>query len=161
MEVFATHATADYVPPSTFNHGRPWSESAKTNLLSDFDAGLSLKELCARYGRTGNSILGALRNLGAVSYDAQKSNYICNYREKQMSTAVATPVNAKVIENVVMIRGHNAASFSDDAIFKLIADLEVEADTLSKIQNKPKKLAKKIEDIHADIKKLVEYVDAR
>ena len=65
------------------------------------------------------------------------------------------------IETKTFIRGMEASSLSDNDIFKLIAKLEGEVDTLGKIKVKSVKLEKAIADLNNDVQKLVEYLDSR
>ena len=70
-------------------------------------------------------------------------------------------MSEKTIETLVLIQGQNAAELNDKQIFALIGKLENEAKRMGEITNKPKKLVAAIEQIQADIAKLVEYVDTR
>lgn len=67
----------------------------------------------------------------------------------------------KAVENITYIYGVDAANVTDDQIFQHIANRELEIKSLEVIENKPKKLAAKIEALHAEIKILVDFVDAR
>lgn len=76
-------------------------------------------------------------------------------KEAPMTTIVFS------VDTLTTINGKNAADFSDDDIFKMIADTENAVAKLDAIKHKPAKLKKKIEDLNDVIAKLVAYVDAR
>lgn len=65
------------------------------------------------------------------------------------------------IETKTYIFGDLSTDLSDQQIFDVIKSLEDEVVKLSKIENQPKKLEKKIKDIKEDIVALVEFVDSR
>jgi len=65
------------------------------------------------------------------------------------------------IESKVFIFGQESKNVSDDQIFDRVAALEAQIEQLDKTQNKSKKLAAKIEALHADIKALNDFVDSR
>lgn len=104
-----------------------------------------------------------LTEQGLAEWDTIHPNACCDLLTKTQPEIKEQTMNANAptIETKTFIAGVEAKDLSDDDIFKKIAQLEQLAESLSKIQNKPKKLAAKIDGIHADIKKLVEYVDGR
>lgn len=65
------------------------------------------------------------------------------------------------IETKTYIFGQLAANVTDDQVFSQVAALEAQIEQLDKTVNKSKKLAAKIEALHADIKALNDFVDAR
>lgn len=67
----------------------------------------------------------------------------------------------KLIETRVFIKGVDASTMSDDAIFQAIAEAELEIDRLEQINNKPEKLGRKITKLYKAIAKVKAYVDNR
>lgn len=67
----------------------------------------------------------------------------------------------KLIETRVFIKGVDASTMSDDAIFQAIAEAELEIDRLEQINNKPEKLGRKITKLCKAIAKVKAYVDNR
>lgn len=93
--------------------------------------------------------------------------YLCNLTtqngETQMNPTCGTAQSSppKVFEERQLLNGNNMAHMSDDEIFQAIAAMEEEAKTLSKIETKSTKLAERIEEINANIQKVVAVLDAR
>ena len=48
------------------NAGKPWDDSELTNLIESFDAGVEIKQLAQRHGRTEGAIVSRLERLGKV-----------------------------------------------------------------------------------------------
>lgn len=69
--------------------------------------------------------------------------------------------NTKAVSTVTYVYGQPVDSMSDDQIFNLIAKIEQEIESLSKIKAQSKKLEKKVASLKDDINKLVELVDNR
>ena len=69
--------------------------------------------------------------------------------------------NAKPVEVRTFIFGQDATAVSDDTIFGQISNIEDKIANLNKIENKPAKLVAKIDGLKADIKALMDFVDAR
>ena len=70
----------------------------------------------------------------------------------------------KIEEQVNIVMGahiSNAADYSDESIFTLIAEMEKEIEKLGEIKNKPKKLESELERMTDEIAALVKYVDGR
>lgn len=68
---------------------------------------------------------------------------------------------AQAIKTITYVYGKPSTDVSDDEIFSHIARIEGEIKKLGAVENKPKKLAAKIDAMHAEIKGLIELVDNR
>lgn len=168
-------------------HGRPWLDEDYANLRRMFFEVNSLTYICKTLGRSAGGVVPKLKQMKLV-YEGNDNMYHPNiyyavdssaetrvqprsseelYDLQQAETLnqiqEQTEMNneVKVIEEITLINGQNATNLSDDDIFKLIGKLEEMAQSLCRIQNKPKKLVAKIDSINEDIKKLVDFVDAR
>lgn len=81
--------------------------------------------------------------------------------ETQLNQENIMNQSAPAIEVKAFIFGQESKNVSDDQIFNHVANLEAQIEQLDKTQNKSKKLAAKIDALHADIKALNEFVDNR
>jgi hypothetical protein len=160
------------------NYGNPWSKRELEQLVELYRKDLTLHQMCHALGRPASGVVAKLeqtRCIRKTNYGAaygSRANYErCKVAAPSTSTLPATseaPAGAeettmseKTIETRVLIQGQNAAEMSDKQIFSLIAKLEKEIKAMSEIERKPKKLVAAIDQIKADIDKLVEYVDSR
>lgn len=109
---------------------------------------------------------------GALRYLYSQNSKISFFRETEFRKSPPTPFPTTYIDDTgepimnnietkTFIRGAEASSMSDSDIFRLIAKLEGEVDTLGKIKVKSVKVAKAIADLNEDVQKLVEYLDSR
>lgn len=143
-------------------YGVTWTADEHRTLLDHFRCGKSIYRMMEEMRRPAAGILAKLVDHGCIQKDADGNYFYVNQTTTVQPTKEHEMTqNAANIETKTVIRGQDAATLSDDQIFSLIGKLEQEAEGLGKIQNKPKKLGAKIEAIHDDIKKLVEYVDGR
>lgn len=169
-DVFATsreyYALSGYSGP---RHGKLWYSEDYEKLEELFKKGCTLELIAKGMGRSVGSVIPKLRSMGFVQ-DIGGEDFL--YAIDICPQPIETPkfpeaftqeqeIMTKVIEGIILINGTNATELSDDQIFGLIAKLEDKATSLSNIAHKPKKLLAKIDEINADIIKLVEYVDAR
>lgn len=65
------------------------------------------------------------------------------------------------IETRIFVNGQDVAGLKDDDVYQLIADQEKAISELEKIQTKPKRLQKEIDDRRAGIEALVKMLDER
>lgn len=65
------------------------------------------------------------------------------------------------VEKQTLLNGNRIETFSDDAIYNMIAAAEKKVEELETIKNKPKRLVKEIESRRADIQTLVDYLDSK
>ena len=168
------------------NHGKTWTQAHCDQLAEGFIRGLPLSQICEQLGRAGDVVLAKMVQvlmlvrvpLGNYRYEYYVTNewfikikldnpYLLAARPTpvpQLQPEIETDMNdtkSPIIVTQYLIAGQNADSMDDGAIFKLIAKLELEAEQLGKISNKPKKLVARIQAIKEDVQKLVDFVDAR
>lgn len=65
------------------------------------------------------------------------------------------------VEKQTLLNGTKIETFSDEAIYNMIAAAEKKVEELETIKNKPKRLVKEIESRRADIQTLVDYLDSK
>lgn len=61
-----------------FAAGQPWTTPLVDALLNDFDAGLDLKELCVKHGRSPAAIISQLQRLGLIMQHGYRSYHKVN-----------------------------------------------------------------------------------
>jgi hypothetical protein len=157
-------------------HGKPWSEHEYKALRQLYVDGATLAQMCCTLERPAAGILPKLcdeRLIRALDYwtyaevAPRRTPFGFASLPVPISPTIEAPraeettMSEKTIETLVLIQGQNAAELNDKQIFALIGKLENEAKRMGEITNKPKKLVAAIEQIQADIAKLVEYVDTR
>lgn len=64
------------------------------------------------------------------------------------------------VETKHFLNGRDIATLSDDELFQAIAAVEKNIKTLEEIENKPKRLVAKIEELRSGLKTLIEYLDS-
>lgn len=65
------------------------------------------------------------------------------------------------IETITYVNGQRVDQISEEALFQTIAGAEKEVERLSKLENKPAKIVRRIEEIKASIAALVTLIDER
>lgn len=97
---FLTPATVKQAKRTTSpeNAGKPWSEAEDSELLSEFDAGQSVKSIALSHGRTHGAITSRLIRLGRIqerneAFTKALTNASSGASQKQASLASAQPLN--------------------------------------------------------------------
>lgn len=174
--VYTTDASVkrleEKLPSRPFNHGKPWSEKELADMAEFFDAGAPLEHLCFMLGRTPIAVLAKLHSGGFI--EPHGTHYRVIERNKPMnennpyspvakSAGYAQPTRHAIVgvEQVTLINGERAESFSDDALVSMIATNEAEVDRLSAIKVSSKAITKMVEQRRKFIADLVAVLDAR
>ena len=142
--------------------GEPWGSMYQSN-YSVLPSDRLLKNANRELYQRGHASLNAV-HLNSCFTNRSTSSACLIKTEVTYGTEVPTKehdMSKPIIETKTFIAGVDASTLTDIEIFNKIAELEVKADKWSKVQNKPKKLGKMIDEVHADIAALVKYVDER
>lgn len=92
---------------------------------------------------------------GEIQVEDRYSKEITIYNQKEFDML------NKAVANITLVYGKDSRLIEDTEIFGHIKKLEDEIKKLNSIENKPKKLSKKIDELNGDIKELVAVVDGR
>jgi len=150
-------------------HGQIWTDTDYANLVHMFNTGATLKQMAEALMRPADGVINKLAAKRLIEFDPGTLNYYVTRHATRGAESQPQPINstqepamtAPTIETKTFIQGEDAANLSDAQIFAKISSLEGQITKLDAIKTKPKKLVKVIEDLQADIAKLVEFVDAR
>ena len=136
-----------------------------------FNIGATLKQMAEALMRPADGVINKLAAKRLIAFDPGTLNYYVTRHatrgaesqpQPQPTNSTQEPaMTAPTIETKTFIQGEDAANLTDAQIFAKISSLEGQITKLDAIKTKPKKLVKVIEDLQADIAKLVEFVDAR
>ena len=69
--------------------------------------------------------------------------------------------NAPIFEIKTFIRGTDATTLNNEAIFSVITEAEARIEQLNKIEHKPKALKDEIEALQLGLQNIVTFVDGR
>lgn len=150
-------------------HGLIWTQEEYNKLRDHFDNGVSLRTMCDLMARPADGIVAKLKQLGLIYMENATGQYLrrhppinCVQQSESESimneTTKPAPAN---FELKTLIQGRDGSQMTDAEIFRVIAKLEKEQEALESVKNKPKKLVAAIEALTAEIKSIVDYVDAR
>lgn len=146
-------------------HGSPWTEEDYDLLDRCASHRYSLQTMCHLLERSAAGVLPKLRSKGYLD-DDNFLHYPPASKPTTERTQTMNPDSVKdrttaTIEHRTLIQGRDASTMHDSEIFQLIAKLEDRIEGLQQIKAKSKKLAAHIEELQADVNKLVEFVDGR
>lgn len=146
-------------------HGLPWTKEDYTLLDDCVGQGRWLSDMCHLLQRSAAGIVPKLRSRGYLdSENFLRYPPVSKPNNESTNTMNPDSVNNRTtptIENRTLIQGKDASTMDDAEIFQLIAKLEGKIDSLKQIKAQSKKLAAHIEELQADVNKLVEFVDGR
>lgn len=150
--------------------GMIWTTEERQTLYDHFVQGCTLQQMCCSMGRPPAGVLTKLTDMQLIVYHSYSDSYELSTRaearygaakQPKQSTSKEPIMAAANIETKTLIAGRDAKSMSDEEIFAFIGELEGQIAKLKLIRAQPKKLIKTIEQLDADIAKLVAYVDER
>ena len=165
------------------NHGRPWTEQ-HLQVLRELSHGRApLEKMCSDLGRSAAGVIPQLLKAGLIrvvdtlegrkyyykdpspdgkfSPDTDNRSVIPTTSTKTESNIMNYTAPALQVKTKTLIHGVDATALTDDQIFELIAHKEAEITSLQNIKAVSQKLSARIAAIQADIKTLVDFVDAR
>jgi hypothetical protein len=148
--------------------GSTWSSGELENLKIRVKNGHSVRNIALALGRSTWAIVCKAKDKCLIYLDPSTGNYYLPPElpkpspEKEITMIPAPQVTPPAtIETKVFVQGHDAEHYTDEDIFRIIADLENRIKTSSAILNKPKRLNDLIQKTQDDIDALVSYVDGR
>ena len=144
-------------------HGYPWTNEQYAELTKLFREGSCLQTMCEELERPANGVVPKLVYLNLIEFDPDKCCYF-RIEKFDLPKQPKEPIMAKqepTIETKTFISGEDAANMTDEQIFNKIASLEGQIAKWTGVKTRPNKLQKHLDQLQADIAKLVEYVDAR
>jgi hypothetical protein len=163
IDAFINHGIAD----KPYAHARTWLRGNLGLVVSGYGNGGThryftsgvLSELFLKAHRMFPSDAEAW----AVKDDQMYQQSLANCNDQPIKTE-EKPMTIKtnpLFERRVFINGVDAATLTDDQIFEAIRNAEAQMKGLRDIDNQPKKLAKKIDDLLTQVGKVLAYVDQR
>ena len=171
-------------------HGMPWTATELANLKFLYGDGRSLEYICECMKRQAAGVVPKLESMGLIDrYEIRKQIPTYSLYDKEPVSpepplvawaskdgiteghqldafryaflATTEKTMTATIETKTFISGVDAASMTDEAIFKKIAEIESSIAKWKAIETKPKKLTALIAKMTAEVQALVDYVDAR
>jgi hypothetical protein len=156
---------AKQLPDRPANHGLIWTADLLNGLRDDYIKGCMLHELCVKYGRTADSIIGKLSTMKLITYDQITGAYMRNVliepnQTSQPKKEETMSKNTTPLQNLTLLFGNDIKECSEADLLSIIVKCQNEINSFASIPRN-KWTEKRAVELKAAIDAAVAELDTR